>query len=65
MFLDTPQETIDNAVKELTTSGFECYETSVGGPGVGVSLLEPEWNAETLCSASRSQLEAIKEWRWM
>ncbi|KAG2180035.1 hypothetical protein INT43_003822 [Umbelopsis isabellina] len=64
-FVDTPQETIDNAVKELTASGFECYETSVGGPGVGVSLLEPEWNAATLCSATRSELEAVKEWRWM
>jgi hypothetical protein len=63
--VDTPQETIENAVKELASYGFECYETSVGGPGVGISLLEPEWNAATLCSATRSELEAVKEWRWM
>jgi hypothetical protein len=63
---DTPQETVDAIISDLTGAGFHCYETSVGGPGVGISLLKNnEWNATTLCKATRSELEAVSEWRWM
>ncbi|KAH8556870.1 mevalonate kinase [Umbelopsis sp. PMI_123] len=63
---DTPQETIDAIEKDLSLAGFQCYETSVGGPGVGISLLKDnEWDATTLCKATRSDLEAIADWHWM
>jgi mevalonate kinase len=64
--VDTQHETIEATVKELTAAGFECYETSVGGPGVGVSIIQDDqWNATSLCKATRCELESVSGWRWM
>ncbi|KAG9289829.1 hypothetical protein G9A89_015409 [Geosiphon pyriformis] len=62
---DVPQNVIDLVKNDLTAIGFECFETSVGGPGVGgIDVANMNINFEQFSRIDKNQLqEMTTEWR--
>ncbi|CAI5757284.1 unnamed protein product [Candida verbasci] len=63
------EETIQKAIKQFEAEGYECFETSLGGKGVGVLYNHPEISKFNLYK-ERSEvekvlsLEFIDEWKF-
>jgi len=36
--IDISEDAVKTAMQEITDAGYDCFETSLGGPGVAVSI---------------------------
>ncbi|KAL1918897.1 uncharacterized protein VTP21DRAFT_2278 [Calcarisporiella thermophila] len=56
---DTDQSTIDKVKKDLCSQGFDCFQTSVGVPGV--QIIKDKFT-DRFAEMSKEELEAIEGW---
>ncbi|RUS27193.1 GHMP kinase [Jimgerdemannia flammicorona] len=65
---DVDPDTVAKAITILNSFGFDCFETSVGGPGIGVTSVGAGTSslvtAEGMRWATREELEAVSGWRF-
>ena len=51
-FLDLSKDVVDQAVTEIKTAGYDCFMTSLGGPGVLVTLATADTSSAVENNAS-------------
>lgn len=56
--VEVDQATIDTVMALLGKEGFDCYQTSVGGPGVRAVSLDA---SEDLAWMSRADMETLEQ----
>lgn len=65
---DMDPDVVLKTITILNSFGFDCFETEVGGPGVGItaiSSLAGLPTAEEMQQATRDSFEGISGWKYL